>query len=117
MRPGPPSETIPNPAPRFCEGNCPQECAPACYDWCCFNSVQAPMPSFTLMMVPENKPPAQPAAPAPLAYPMTIPMPCSLAPCSSKKTEVTNKTLALANVSVKNKIITNQAKEVNHTIS
>ena len=42
--------------PRYCDAPCPQECAPACMEWCCFPAIQAPPPA-----------PAMPV-PAPLPY-------------------------------------------------
>eukprot|EP00794_Sanderia_malayensis_P003040 gene3040-3501_t len=55
--PGPPAEIDLMPAqPRACDAPCPVECAPACMEWCCFPSIQAPPPV-----------PASPA-PAPLPY-------------------------------------------------
>ena len=55
--PGPPPEInyLP-PEPRYCNAPCPQECAPACMDWCCFPAIQPPPPV-----------PAAPV-PAPLPY-------------------------------------------------
>ena len=55
--PGPPPEIsyLP-PEPRYCEAPCPQECAPACMEWCCFPAIQPPPP---VAAVP---------APAPLPY-------------------------------------------------
>ena len=93
MRPGPPSEPNWFPEPRYCEAPCPQECAPACYEWCCFNSIQPPQPPVQIMMVPvPNQLNMQLRAPSPLPYPMQLSaggaMACPQMPCSSKKTQV-----------------------------
>jgi len=94
MRPGPPSEMNMNPEPRFCEAPCSQECAPACYDWCCSPSVQVPATGAQLVMMPlPAKAVPQQQAPSPLQYPMhEISLnsfsPCTPMPCSAKKAQV-----------------------------
>lgn len=74
--PGPPAEYDLTPhMPRQCDEPCSVECAPACMDWCCFPSIQAPPPAPVAGPVPAPLPYgqyayngiaglAQPAAPA-----------------------------------------------------
>ena len=118
MRPGPPSEILPAVAARLCDDPCPQACGPACYDWCCYPSVQEPTPSVQLVMVPvQNTPaPAMPPPPAPLQYPMNYLAPgdvtCSPQPCSAKKQEVASKANQTVAEPIKN---TNSVKK--HRIS
>lgn len=105
MRPGPTAEPNLNPQPRYCDAPCPQTCAPACYDWCCYPSVAAPTPPMQIMMMPvTNAPqPAMPPTPGPLQYPMNYLGPgdaCSPLPCAAKKTEVTNTTAPVENKNV-----------------
>jgi len=115
MLPGPPAEVNPFPEPRYCEAPCPQECAPACYDWCCFPSIQAPTPKMTLAMVPaggqvlkpcgSDSPCAQAAggnnpAPAPLPYPMNYITPEGLQPASAMQEMVANAQQHQANLPV-----------------
>ena len=92
MRPGPTAESNMNPEPRFCEEPCPQTCAPACYDWCCYPAVQTPTQPVQLMLVPVANAPAAPPVAAPLPYPINYMTPadtsCSPQPCSAKKHEV-----------------------------
>jgi len=97
MRPGPPAEPLYPVEARYCDAPCPQTCAPACYDWCCFPSIPAPTQPVQLMMVPVNNvpAPAQPPTPGPLQYPMNYMAPldasCALLPCSAKKNNVETK--------------------------
>jgi len=91
MRPGPPAEQIPNPEPRYCEEPCPQSCAPACYDWCCYPAILPPTQPVKIVMV---KKPANPGTPQPLPpYQQQINMqndPCMYSTCYSKKDIVAN---------------------------
>jgi len=87
MRPGPPAEQIPNPEPRYCEAPCPQSCAPACYDWCCYPAILPPTQPVKIVMV---KKPLNAGTPPPPQQPPPQNAPCMFSPCLSKKDIVAN---------------------------
>jgi len=94
MKPGPPPELNDIPlAPRYCNEPCSPMCAPACYDWCCFPSIQAPSPPMQPMLVPQKQPvlQTQQVAPAPLPYPISYIAPENQVPqpsLTTKKTKI-----------------------------
>jgi len=114
MRPGPPAEQIPNPEPRYCEDPCPQSCAPACYDWCCYPAILPPTQPVKIVMVKKPANAGSPNPPMPNAQPPPPPQvnmqtdPCMFSSCFSKKDIVAN----ASNYDVKSNLNSNQSSSL-----